>query len=107
MRKSWLRSRRSRRVARGNHDAEARPREDGAAQPVEAAEVEGGAGAGADGGGEGAMPEVTDGEGAEEGEEWSRGGFLRLLQAGFEQVGGLKEGGGCEATEETGDEMEG
>ena len=73
------------------------------AEGVEGGEVEGGAEAGSDDGREGASPEVLEGVGAGEdgpegGEEGSGAG---LLDAGFEEVGGLEERGGeaacCEA----------
>lgn len=73
------------------------------ADAVQAGEVQGGSDAGADGGGEGAAPELTDRmgrgcDGAESGEEWAwRGAAGFLLHARLEEVGGLEKDGRGEA----------
>lgn len=77
---------------------------------VEHAEVEGAAEAGADHGGGGAAPELADGVGAIEdlAQDVADGGGAGagLLDAGFEEVGGLEEEGGCAAGAEAGEEVE-
>ncbi|KAI4138359.1 MAG: hypothetical protein LQ341_004704, partial [Variospora aurantia] len=71
-------------------------------------EVQGGAEAGADDGGEGPTPELTEGVGAlcDAAESLQEGGGVGLLNAGLEEIGGLEEGSGENAGAEAGDEME-
>lgn len=82
---------------------------DALAQGVEGVEVEAAADAGTDGGGGGAAPEAADwlrprGDGPDGGPEVCG---VRLLDAGFEEVGGLEENCAYDAAAEAGDEVEG
>jgi hypothetical protein len=80
------------------------------AHAVEHAEVEGAAEAGADHRGGGAAPELADWvwaiEDLAQGLADGGGAGAGLLDAGFEQVGGLEEEGGCAAGAEAGEEVE-
>lgn len=77
-------------------------------QSVQSGEVQRGAEARADDGGEGAAPELAQGvwSGGDVAEGVEKGGGAGLLDAGFQEVGGLEEGGGEDAGAEAGDEVE-
>ncbi len=78
------------------------------AKRVEGGEVEGGAEACADDGGEGAAPELAEGVGGsgDVAESLGEGDRAGLLDAGLEEINGLEERGGECAGAEAGDEVE-